>query len=97
MKKVYAIKKILAQHKKDLNNEFAVKQIGIFGSYVRNEQTAKSDADILVEFDRPVGLFKFMELEEYLAKLLKTKVDLVSKNALKPYMGRHILNEVVYI
>ena len=97
MKKVEVIKKSLAQHKKELSSEFGVKQIGVFGSYVRNEQTKNSDADILVEFDRPVGLFRFMELEEYLAKLLKTKVDLVSKKALKPYIGRRILNEVVYI
>lgn len=97
MKKIEIMKKSIALHKKELNARFSVKEIGVFGSYVRNEQKNNSDADILVEFDRPIGLFKFMELEEYLGNILKIKVDLVSKKALKPYIGRHILNEVVYL
>jgi len=53
--------------------------------------------DILVEFKKPIGLFKFLELEEYLSDLIGRKVDLVSKKALKPRIGKHILREVAFL
>ena len=97
-KKTYReIKNILAQHRKDLKEKYKIEKIGIFGSYVRREQKKQSDVDILVEFYKPIGLFTFMDLEEYIEKLLGIKVDLVSKRALKPRIGEHILREVVYI
>lgn len=71
--------------------------MGIFGSLVRGEQNRKSDLDIIVEFAKPIGLLKFINLENYLHDLLGIKVDLVTKSALKPYIGAHILQEVVYI
>jgi predicted nucleotidyltransferase len=74
-----------------------VKTIGVFGSYVRGEQKATSDVDVLVEFEQPIGLFEFMALENYLTELLGVKVDLVSKKALKPYIGKHILAEVIMV
>lgn len=80
-----------------LKKKFKVKDIGIFGSYVRGEQKENSDLDVLVEFGERVGFFKFLELEEYLEGLLKLKVDLVSRKALKPRIGQHILKEVVMI
>lgn len=73
-----------------------MKEIGIFGSCVRGEKRAH-DIDILVEFAEPVGFFQFMDLEEYLESLLSAKVDLVSKKALKPYIGKHILEETIYL
>jgi predicted nucleotidyltransferase len=91
------IKKILIGHKSKVEASFNVKEIGVFGSYVRNEEHKGSDVDILVEFKKPVGLFRFMDLEEYLQKILGLKVDLVSKKALKPRIGRRILKEVVLI
>lgn len=91
------IKEILKQNKKELKNKYKIKKIGVFGSYVRGEEKKRSDIDILVEFAEPVGLFEFMDMEEYLEKLLGVKVDLVSKKALKPRIGQHILKEVVYI
>lgn len=91
------IKTLIKGHKQELKREFNLKQIGVFGSCVRNEQNKKSDIDILVEFKEPIGLFKFMDLEEYLKNLLGRKIDLVSKKALKPYIGKHILREVIYI
>lgn len=91
------IKEILTKHKGELKERFNVKEIGIFGSYVRGEQKNRSDADILVEFDEPIGFFKFLELEEYLEKLLGVKVDLVTKKALKPRIGGYILKEVVFV
>ncbi len=72
--------------------------ISIFGSYTRGEQTQKSDIDILVEFskDAHVGFFKFLELEEFLTQRLRVKVDLVTKNALKPMLKDQILKKTVY-
>jgi len=97
MTKVDKIKEALKKHKGELRERFRVKEIGIFGSYVKGEQKKVSDIDILVEFEEPIGLFEFMDLEENLSNLLGTKVDLVSKKALKPRIGEHILKEVVYI
>jgi predicted nucleotidyltransferase len=82
-----------------LSTRYGVETIGVFGSYTRGEQTKKSDIDILVTFraEAHPGFFKFLELEEFLAKKLGVKVDLVSKDALKPYIGKHILEEVVMV
>jgi len=88
---------IINKHIELLRRDYNVKNIGIFGSIVRGEERPKSDVDILVEFREPVGLFKFIELEDYLGSIFKKKVDLVSKKALKPAIGKHILREVVYI
>ncbi len=62
-----------------LREKYRVKYLGVFGSYVRGEQKKSSDLDILVEFQEPVGLFEFMELEEYLEKNTGVKVDLYLK------------------
>lgn len=81
--------------KQELETEYNVKTIGIFGSVVREETHSQSDIDVLVEFGKPIGMFKFLELEELLSKRLGAKVDLVSKKALKPGIGRVILEEVM--
>ena len=91
------IEKILKKSKPLLAEKYKVKDIGIFGSYVRAEQKETSDLDILVEFNDRIGFFKFLELEEYLQELLQVNVDLVSKKALKPRIGQYILKEVVMI
>jgi predicted nucleotidyltransferase len=91
------ILEVLKAIKPELEQEYYVAEIGLFGSFVRGEERKASDVDILVEFSRPVGMFKFLELEEYLERKIGKKVDLVSRKALKPYIGRKILNEVVMI
>lgn len=96
MRRLSEIKKDLAQHKPKLKRDFKVKKIGIFGSYVRGESRKNSDLDILVEFEESPSLFGFIELENYLKKILRVKVDLVMKSALKPLIGKHILSEVIY-
>jgi len=88
------IKKVLRNHKSVLGDKYHVSTLGVFGSYVRGEQANSSDLDILVDFAAPISLFEFIELEQELSQLLQVKVDLVSRNALKPYIGAHILNEV---
>ena len=99
VKTVTQIKKRLEELKPTLEEKFQVKTIGVFGSYVRGEQTLKSDADILVEFavDAHIGLFKYVELELFLSEQLGLKVDLVAKGGLKPSLKDQILSEVVYV
>lgn len=86
---------VLREHMKELKERYGVKELGIFGSCVRGEAGAESDVDILVDFERPIGFFKFLELEEYLSRLIGRRVDLVSRRALKPHIGKNILREVV--
>ena len=97
--KLEEIKRILQEHREELREKYRVKEIGIFGSYVRGEQRRKSDLDVLVEFEPDAGmdLISFVELEDYLSRLLGIKVDLVMKSALKPRIGERVLREVVYI
>jgi uncharacterized protein len=97
MKTIERLKEILEKHKPEIMRRFHVKEIGIFGSYVRGEEKRNSDIDILVEFVESPGLFGFVEMEDYLSKILNVKVDLVMKSALKPLIGRHILKEVIYL
>ena len=96
MKSKEEILKVLKKELPSLKEKFKVKSIGIFGSYVRGEQTKTSDIDMLVEFDAPVGFFKFIELEDYLSEKLGLKVDLVTPDALKPLIKPHIMEEAVY-
>ncbi|MCJ7783818.1 MAG: nucleotidyltransferase family protein [Desulfobacterales bacterium] len=97
MKTLEEIKEILIKEKPFLKEKYKVKDVGIFGSYVRGDQQDKSDLDILVEFESPVGFFKFLEIEEYLEEITGIKVELVTKKALKPRIGEYILREVVNI
>ncbi|HSQ48387.1 MAG TPA: nucleotidyltransferase family protein [Candidatus Deferrimicrobiaceae bacterium] len=91
------IKSTIETIKPKLKEQYKVKTIGVFGSYVRGEENKKSDVDVLVEFEEPIGLFEFMDLEMYLSILLGVKVDLVSKKALKTYIGKRVLEEVVMV
>ncbi len=88
---------ILRTNKRDLQERFGLKTIGVFGSFARGEQRKRSDVDILVEFRKSVGLFEFIDVQMYLEKLLGRKVDLVTKRALKPYIKDRILKEVIYV
>jgi len=91
------IEKILKENEAILREKFNVKELGIFGSYVRREQKNKSDVDILVEFHKTIDLFAFIELENFLSDILGIKVDLVMKSALKPRIKDRILKEAIYL
>jgi uncharacterized protein len=97
MKNLAEIKQWLVQHKLILQELYKVKELGIFGSYVRQEQTETSDVDVLVEFYETPSLLKFVNLENYLSDNLGVKVDLVHKAGLKPRIGERILAEVIYL
>lgn len=97
MRDIEGLKKILQEHKYELESEYGVKEIGVFGSYIKKREDTTSDIDILVEFQKAVDLLTFVHLKNYLSDLLKLNVDLVMKKALKPNIGKRILKEVVYV
>lgn len=97
MTNIDRLKRVLKEHKVELEEEYGVSEIGIFGSYVKGNQGEASDVDILVEFKKAVDLLSFVHLKNYLSDLLDTNVDLVLKRALKPNIGKRILSQVVYI
>jgi predicted nucleotidyltransferase len=98
MKTLEEIRAQLEQLKPTLREKFEVEAIGVFGSFSRGEQTKRSDVDVLVVFakDARVGFFRFLELEEFLTRELGVKVDLVTRDALKPAMKERVLREMVY-
>jgi len=97
MKTFEEIREVIRGHKEDFREKFGVKEIGIFGSYVKGKQSENSDVDILVELEKPIGFIRFIKLENSFSHLLGIKVDLVTKKALKPYIGKQILQEVHYV
>jgi len=97
MKTLKEIEKILKENKAILAERFKVKEIGIFGSYVRGEQKEKSDVDILVSFYEPISLLKLVSLENFLSVLTGVKVDIVPKEDIRPELKERILEEVIYL
>jgi predicted nucleotidyltransferase len=91
------IEAILRKRRDELEEKYGISEIGVFGSCARGDASSDSDIDILVSFNRPVGFFEFLELEERLSEWLGAKVDLVTRAALKPHIGRRILNEVAML
>lgn len=96
MKNLQDIHEALRSNKKTLFEKYGLSFLAIFGSYARNQQTKNSDVDILVEFEKPVGV-EFIDLATELEKILNTKVDLVSKRGLKPKYFQSISNELSYV
>ncbi len=97
MLRIETIKEIIEKHRQEISEKYHVSEIGVFGSYSRGDQEDDSDIDILVSFSKPVGFIKFMRLEFYLSELLGKKVDLVTRDALKPHIGKIILRETQYV
>lgn len=88
---------ILKRRMPELEEEYKVRSLGVFGSYVRGEQKEGSDLDVLVEFYETPSLLDLVGLEHHLSDLLGVKVDLVPKSGLKPRIGKRILEEVVAV
>ena len=96
MKSLQDIRNTLITNKKSLFDKYGLRLLAIFGSYARNQQNDKSDVDILVEFERPIGI-EFIDLAQEREKILNEKVDLVSKNGLKPKYFQSISHELSYV
>lgn len=88
---------ILASHKEQLAN-YGVKRIGLFGSFVRNNENENSDIDLLVDIVKEKKTFRnFMSLNYYLEDLFGRKVDLITIQSLSPHIGPQILKAVEYV
>jgi predicted nucleotidyltransferase len=88
---------LLSQHRCELQERFGVKSLALFGSAARGEAGIASDVDLLVEFDRPVGLLEFIDLKDFLEKLLGRKVDLGTPQSLKPRLRERVLREAIRV
>jgi len=101
MREIDRIMKVLKDHKEELKRDFSVKKIGVFGSYTREEQTPESDIDIYVEFDiKNLTFDRYLELIDYLEKLLGRKIDLITKYGVEtiriPYIKEEIKRSLIY-
>ena len=97
VKNIDEIKSLIKAIKPELVKKYHLKSIGIFGSYVRNEQKEDSDIDVLIELSEPMGLITFIGIEREISELIGIKVDLIIKDSLKPRIGQYILKEVLMI
>ena len=91
------ILRILKPKNAELAKQFGVKSLLLFGSVARDEATSKSDVDLLVEFNRPVGYFGLFALQDYLEKLLGCPVDLGTPDSLKPHVREHVMRELIRV
>lgn len=97
MKNLVEIRDILTKNKGIIQENYKVKKIGIFGSYVRGEQKEDSDLDIIVDFSEPVSLLKLVNFENFLQNITGVKVDVVPEGDIRPELRNNILNEVSYL
>ncbi|WP_456365825.1 nucleotidyltransferase family protein [Thermococcus sp.] len=100
MKKVRTLKEIrgiLQEHMDELKSKYGVRTIEIFGSYARGEQGKDSDLDLLVEFEKPVGLLTISMLQVYLSDLLGIEVDVIPEDSLRRELWESVRREAVKI
>lgn len=97
MQDVEEIRAELAALKSELQADYPIRKLGVFGSYARDEQRPDSDLDILVTFDHTVTLFDLVRLENELSNRLGVDVDLVTRNSLKPRIGSRVDEDVVFV
>ena len=90
------LRRMLRDQMPALEEQYGVRSLAVFGSYVRGEQTRASDLDLLVELgDKRISLLDFVGMEQRLSDVLGIKVDLVETRGLRPAIGRRILAEAV--
>jgi predicted nucleotidyltransferase len=89
--------RLLKLHNRELIDRYGVKSLALFGSVAKDEANPASDIDLLVEFDRPVGLFGLFALQDRLEEIFGCKVDLGTPNSLKPRLRSSVLSELVYV
>jgi uncharacterized protein with HEPN domain/predicted nucleotidyltransferase len=89
--------RVLRQELPRLTKKYKIRSLGVFGSFVRGEQKRRSDLDVLIEYPNTPSLSEMLALEQHLSSLLGTKIDLLQLKTLKPYLGRHIAREVIWL
>jgi len=88
---------LLQEHHRRIR-AFGVRRLGLFGSFAREQQGRESDVDILVEFEPGAKTFDaFMQLAFFLEALFERRVELVTPESLSPYIGPHIMREMIYV
>jgi uncharacterized protein len=90
------IANLLIANKSKLMLKYHLKSIGIFGSFTREDFTGDSDIDILIDYEQPLGV-EFIDLADELEMMLNHKVDLVSKNGVKPKYLKEIQKDLIYV
>ena len=96
MRNLAEIKKVIELLKPELADRFHVHTIGLFGSVLRDDFSISSDIDIIVDFNRPVGI-EFIDLANYMEQRLQNKVDLVSRKGVKEKYFKAIEQEIIYV
>lgn len=94
------VDKIIAKLKKLkplLEKDYKITELGVFGSFARDEQTTKSDIDILIDYQEGTSILTLGGLQYFLSEIFNTKVDIVMKKTLKNKIGNRILSEVIYV
>lgn len=97
MKTFDELRQLLLLQKQYICENYQITEIAIFGSYARGEETEASDIDILVDYETAPTFIMLVELRDYLTQLFGLKVDIVTKNGLKPRIRDRILGEAIYI
>ena len=90
------ILQILRQHKTELQRKYPIARLGVFGSYARGEATEKSDIDIAVEMNGPMGL-NFVAMADEIEELFGIKTDVVSKRSIKPKYLPYVEKDIAYV
>ncbi len=87
----------LEELKEEIGNRYKVRNMGLFGSFVRSQENKTSDVDILVEFEQGADLLDLVALGDFLEEKLGRKVDLVTKKALRPEIRDQVIREVAMV
>ena len=88
---------LLSQHKPEMQRRFGVRSLALFGSRAREQSHAKSDVDILVEFDGPATSSRYFGLQFFLEDLLVGPVDLVTQQALRPQLRPSVERDAIRV
>ena len=96
MKSLSVILSLILKHKPGLQKKYPIKTIGVFGSVARGDFNEESDIDILVEFEKPIGI-EFIDLANELESILQQKVDLISRSGIKPKYFKIIEKDLHYV
>ncbi len=97
MSKLEEIKSILIQFKPVIEQKYHITALGIFGDYVKGNESDNNEVNILVDYVEPPSLLDLVDMEYFLTDLLQIKADIISKNGLKGARRERILSEVVYV